>query len=150
MVEKPPRRFRAAASENRRLIAGKSNSRKGRVQTRPLFFAPLLFAKSGVGFDKFGKIIMNTMFAVFGIGGMEVILILAVVLILFGAKKIPELAKGLGSGIKEFKKATKDVTDEIQNADPTVAATTVTPIQKLPPANTTAQSQTHPPETKVI
>ncbi len=88
------------------------------------------------------------MLAAFGLGGMEVVLILAVVLILFGAKKIPELAKGLGSGIKEFKKATKEVTDEIHNAD-TTTATTVTPVQKLPPANTTAQS-TPPPETKVI
>ena len=35
---------------------------------------------------------------------------------MFGAKKIPELAKGLGTGIKEFKKATREVTDEIQNA----------------------------------
>ena len=92
---------------------------------------------------------MNAMFAAFGLGGMEVVLILAVVLILFGAKKIPELAKGLGSGIKEFKKATKEVTDEIQNAD---QPSTVTPSQKLPPANTTAQSssQPHLPETKVI
>ncbi len=88
------------------------------------------------------------MFAAFGIGGMEVVLILAVILILFGAKKIPELAKGLGSGIKEFKKATKEVTDEINN--PTDTATTVTPAQKLPPANTTAQSQPAVPETKVI
>jgi len=72
------------------------------------------------------------------------------VLILFGAKKIPELAKGLGHGIKEFKKATKEVTDEIHNADTTTTATTVTPIQKLPPANTTAQSNPQPPETKVV
>jgi sec-independent protein translocase protein TatA len=93
---------------------------------------------------------MNAMLAAFGLGGMEVILILAVVLILFGAKKIPELAKGLGSGIKEFKKATKEVTDEIHNADTTTTATTVTPAPKLPPANTTAQSQPQPPETKVI
>ena len=58
---------------------------------------------------------MNVMFA--GIfGGWEIVLILAVVLILFGAKKLPELAKGLGTGIKEFKKATREVTDEIQNA----------------------------------
>ena len=91
---------------------------------------------------------MNTMFAAFGIGGMEVVLILAVILILFGAKKIPELAKGLGSGIKEFKKATKEVTDEIHNSTDT--ATTVTPAQKLPPANTAAQSQPPVPETKVI
>src|SRR5205085_12486178 len=44
---------------------------------------------------------MNTMLAVFGLGGWEVVLILAVVLSLFGAKKLPELAKGLGQGIKE-------------------------------------------------
>ncbi len=41
-------------------------------------------------------------------GGMEWILIAFVVLLLFGGKKIPELAKGLGSGIKNFKKAIKD------------------------------------------
>lgn len=42
-------------------------------------------------------------------GGMEWVLIGAVVLLLFGGKKIPELMKGLGSGIKEFKKATNEV-----------------------------------------
>jgi sec-independent protein translocase protein TatA len=59
---------------------------------------------------------MNSMFGLFNLGGGEIILILAIVLILFGAKKLPELAKGLGQGIKEFKKATRDVTDEIQNS----------------------------------
>ncbi len=52
----------------------------------------------------------------FNLGGGEIILVLLLVLILFGARKIPELAKGLGQGIKEFKKATREVTDEIQNA----------------------------------
>ena len=46
-------------------------------------------------------------------GGMEWLLIALVVLLLFGGKKIPELAKGLGSGIKNFKKAVKDDEDEI-------------------------------------
>ncbi len=46
-------------------------------------------------------------------GGMEWILIALVVLLLFGGKKIPELAKGLGSGIKNFKKAVKD--DEVND-----------------------------------
>ncbi len=41
-------------------------------------------------------------------GGFELVLILAVVLLLFGGKKIPELAKGLGQGIKNFKKSIKD------------------------------------------
>ena len=42
----------------------------------------------------------------------EIILILAVVLLLFGGKKIPELMKGLGQGIKEFKDASKGNTDD--------------------------------------
>ena len=46
-------------------------------------------------------------------GGMEWLLIALVVLLLFGGKKIPELAKGLGSGIKNFKKAIKDDEDEV-------------------------------------
>ena len=48
----------------------------------------------------------NPILAIFNLGGGEIILILAIVIILFGAKKLPELAKGLGQGIKEFKKAT--------------------------------------------
>jgi len=48
------------------------------------------------------------------IGTGEIILILLVVLILFGSKKIPELAQGLGKGIREFKKAMRDVEEEIK------------------------------------
>ncbi len=59
---------------------------------------------------------MNTMFGLFNLGGGEIILILALVLILFGARKLPELAKGLGQGIKEFKKATREVTDEVSRS----------------------------------
>lgn len=42
------------------------------------------------------------------LGTTEILIILGVVVLLFGARKIPELFKGLGSGIKEFKKAAKD------------------------------------------
>jgi len=51
------------------------------------------------------------------LGTGEIILILLVVLILFGAKKIPELAQGLGKGMREFKKSLKDVEDEIKTGD---------------------------------
>jgi sec-independent protein translocase protein TatA len=51
------------------------------------------------------------------LGAGEIILILLVILILFGAKKIPELAKGLGKGMSEFKKGLRDVEDEIKSAD---------------------------------
>ncbi len=49
-------------------------------------------------------------------GGPELIIIIVVVLILFGGKKIPELMRGFGSGIKEFKKAQSDISDEIHRA----------------------------------
>jgi sec-independent protein translocase protein TatA len=47
-----------------------------------------------------------------GLGGTETILIIAVLLLFFGAKRIPDLAKGLGRGIKEFKDASKGVGEE--------------------------------------
>ncbi|HTL18707.1 MAG TPA: twin-arginine translocase TatA/TatE family subunit [Patescibacteria group bacterium] len=87
---------------------------------------------------------MNVMFAGM-IGGWEMVVILAVVLMLFGAKKLPELAKGLGQGIKEFKKATREVTDEVSQAmdetppaqprrlpASTVASSPAEPIQTVP------------------
>ena len=52
----------------------------------------------------------------FGLGGGEILLILFIILLLFGAKKLPELAKGLGKGINEFKKASKDIKDEVEQA----------------------------------
>jgi sec-independent protein translocase protein TatA len=58
---------------------------------------------------------MNPMFGLFNLGGGEIVLILALVLILFGAKKLPELAKGLGQGIKEFKKSSREAIDQIDN-----------------------------------
>ena len=45
------------------------------------------------------------------LGPMEIVLIVAVIFLLFGAKKIPEMMRGLGSGIKEFKKAANEVAD---------------------------------------
>src|SRR3954464_12975387 len=59
---------------------------------------------------------MNAILAVFGLGGGELIIVLGAVLILFGAKKIPEFAKGLGQGMKAFKKASREVGEELENA----------------------------------
>ncbi len=52
------------------------------------------------------------------IGPQEIIVIFIIVLLLFGGRKIPELMKGLGKGMKEFKKATKEDEDEPQKAEP--------------------------------
>jgi sec-independent protein translocase protein TatA len=52
----------------------------------------------------------------FGLGTPEIILIVVVVLVLFGAKKIPEFMQGIGKGVKEFKKATSDIEKDITEA----------------------------------
>ena len=59
---------------------------------------------------------MNTLsiFLIMGLGGQELIFIALIVLLLFGAKKIPELMKGLGKGIREFKEASKEVKEHIE------------------------------------
>lgn len=50
------------------------------------------------------------------LGTGEIILILLIILIFFGAKKIPELAQGLGKGLREFRKAAKDIQEDINKA----------------------------------
>lgn len=57
---------------------------------------------------------MTTQLLPLALGPMQIVLIVLAVLLLFGRKKIPELMRGLGGGIKEFKKASKD-DDEDQN-----------------------------------
>ncbi len=58
----------------------------------------------------------NSVLLILGLGGPEIALIMFAMLLLFGAKKIPELARGLGKGIREFKDATKDVKNEIDKS----------------------------------
>ena len=56
---------------------------------------------------------MNSLSIYFGfVGPWQIAVIVALVLLMFGGKKIPELMKGLGSGIKEFKEASKEDTEE--------------------------------------
>ncbi len=52
----------------------------------------------------------------FGLGTGEILVIILIVLLLFGGKKIPEVMRGLGRGLREFKKATSDATNEIKRA----------------------------------
>ncbi len=55
----------------------------------------------------------NVLTFIGSLGGSEIFLVLLAVLLLFGAKKIPELARGLGKGIREFKDASQGVQDEL-------------------------------------
>ncbi|GAB3652575.1 twin-arginine translocase TatA/TatE family subunit [Echinicola sediminis] len=57
---------------------------------------------------------MTTLGFIQNIGGGSLIIIILVIILLFGAKRIPELARGLGRGIKEFKDATKEIQDDIE------------------------------------
>lgn len=73
------------------------------------------------------------------LNGWEILAIFVVVLLIFGAKKLPELAKGLGQGIKEFRKASRDMQDELHQAMD--VETPHTPPQKRVPDQTTPRSQ---------
>jgi len=71
----------------------------------------------------------------FGIGTTELLVILFIILLVFGSKKLPELAQGLGKGIREFKKASNEIQDELD-------------LNK-PISSTSSESQTtEEPETK--
>ncbi|HTI70719.1 MAG TPA: twin-arginine translocase TatA/TatE family subunit [Candidatus Limnocylindria bacterium] len=74
---------------------------------------------------------MNT--SLFGMfQSSEIMWIAIVVLVLFGAKKVPELMKGVGTGIKEFKKASKDVQDEVHRAMEEEQTTAPAPKPRAP------------------
>lgn len=75
----------------------------------------------------------------FGMGPWEIVMILIVVLLVFGAKRIPEIAQSLGKGITEFKRGVRDVQTEIEN---NVNATSTSDQQatQTPPSDTTTKS----------
>jgi len=84
-----------------------------------------------------------SLLAFFGnLGGPDLIILLLIILVLFGAKKLPELARGMGSAIKEFQKAKDEFTDELHSAGKTDASKTA---DVRPPASTVPQIQNQPP-----
>lgn len=68
------------------------------------------------------------------LGGPDLLVILLIVLVLFGAKRLPELARGMGQAMREFHKAKDDIVDEVRSADQTR-----TPVVRE------AESVAHPP-----
>ncbi|MCY4159492.1 MAG: twin-arginine translocase TatA/TatE family subunit [Bacteroidetes bacterium] len=78
----------------------------------------------------------------FGLGPWEIAVILLLVLIIFGAKRIPEVARGLGKGIREFKSATTEISRELTVEDRPPAYRP--PVQQTPP-NHASPSQTQQP-----
>jgi sec-independent protein translocase protein TatA len=74
----------------------------------------------------------------FGLGGQELLLILFVVLLFFGPQKLPELMRGLGKGMREFKKAQEDLENEFNKA-----AEPPKPVNKPVETSATSNAEEH-------
>ncbi len=80
---------------------------------------------------------INPLAFIEGIGGPELIMIMFIILLLFGSNRLPELAKGLGKSVREFKKATSGVEAEVRRA---MEEEPPSPPKKPQPAATIPQS----------
>jgi sec-independent protein translocase protein TatA len=70
---------------------------------------------------------------VFGLGGTEILLVFVVILLVFGPSQIPKMAKGLGQAMREFRKAQREISDELKSDD--TLKSDATPPAKQPPDN---------------
>jgi sec-independent protein translocase protein TatA len=71
----------------------------------------------------------------FGIGAPELLIVLAIVVVLFGATRLTDIGKNLGRGIKEFRRELKDDDADAKKTDATTAASTSSPEEKTPQAH---------------
>lgn len=96
---------------------------------------------------------MSLIASFMNLAGPDLIVILLIILVLFGAKKLPELARGMGSAIKEFQKAKDEFTDELHTAGKADAAkppaATVPRIENAPPASTASEIRRDPDQSRV-
>ena len=81
----------------------------------------------------------------FGIGTTELLVILFIILLVFGSKKLPELAQGLGRGIREFKKATNEIQDELDLNKP-ISTRSTTPEEVKEESQSESDTEKENPE----
>jgi sec-independent protein translocase protein TatA len=96
---------------------------------------------------------MNTLALLPNLAGPDMIIIFVIVLIMFGAKKLPEFAKGLGQAVREFSKAKENVNQELHNASQVVENSLYHPpieTQALPTAASTAPVDLSKPADAVV
>jgi sec-independent protein translocase protein TatA len=92
-------------------------------------------------------LVMNLLALLSNFGGPDLIIILLIVLVLFGAKKLPELAKGMGQAVKEFQKAKDEFSDELHNAGNTPPKPDVRPADAtVPRIDSTPTAREVPPQ----
>jgi sec-independent protein translocase protein TatA len=88
---------------------------------------------------------MNAIASIMNLAGPDLIIILLIVLVLFGAKKLPELARGMGQAVKEFQKAKDEFGDELHKAGTADAAKQTAEVKAAPltlPQNTDSSPTT--------
>ena len=68
----------------------------------------------------------------FNFGGGEMLIVLLIVLLLFGPSQLPKMARGFGQAIREFKKAQREITDEIQRDEPASSTPRTSPPENKP------------------
>jgi sec-independent protein translocase protein TatA len=85
---------------------------------------------------------MSLIASLTNLAGPDLLIILLIVLVLFGAKKLPELARGMGQAVKEFQKAKDEFTDELHKAGNNPATPAATTVQPAP--STVARTDTAP------
>jgi sec-independent protein translocase protein TatA len=90
---------------------------------------------------------MSILASFMNLGGPDLLVILVIILVLFGAKKLPELARGLGQAIKEFQKAKDEFTDELHKAGPSDTAAKGSAPQSTVPQNPPSGAQPDPNQT---
>src|SRR5580704_9236361 len=86
---------------------------------------------------------MNIVASLFNLAGPDLIVILLIVLLLFGAKKLPELARGMGQAVREFTKAKDEFEREVTRPPEAPVAPVVTPKLEQPPVEV-AHDEHHP------
>ena len=90
---------------------------------------------------------MNFLASFMNLAGPDLIVILLIILVLFGAKKLPELARGMGQAVKEFQKAKDEFSDELHSAEKKEGAASKTDVQ--PAQSTVARIEDPTPSSAV-
>jgi sec-independent protein translocase protein TatA len=90
---------------------------------------------------------MNLLASFMNLAGPDLIVILLIILVLFGAKKLPELARGMGQAVKEFQKAKDEFSDELHKAGKSETETAKSDVK--PAQSTVARSETQAVTTEV-
>jgi sec-independent protein translocase protein TatA len=97
---------------------------------------------------------MSLVASIMNLAGPDLIIILLIILVLFGAKKLPELARGMGQAVKEFQKAKDEFSDELHKAGKpdSTASTNVQPVPSTVPRidNPSPTAATHPDPNQTI